>query len=147
MSDSLSAVLLDPSKRPAVEQACVGLIEAEVAGKRGVSGLAIKAAFKVVKKLRPDIITRVISDLLPEFVESMEGVYQDCKTSGAAIDTFIQGNSARVIRDLLQVTDKRAKTSKNPTLVSAYKKLRPIAEAQVGAALPRLGTLLRNQGV
>ena len=67
--------------------------------------------------------------------------------SSTPIDRYINANEVRVANDLLRVTDRRAETSKNDVLVSAYRKLRPMGEAQVKAALPRLGVLLKSQGL
>ena len=147
MAPELTSILEDSTRRRSLERGCVALIEAEVGGKRGVSGLAIKAAFKVVKRFRPDIIERVICDLLPEFISATDDAYQDAQKSSTPIDRFISANEARVANDLLRVTDRRAETSKNDVLVGAYRKLRPMGEAQVKAALPRLGVLLKTEGL
>ena len=147
MAPELTSILEDSARRRSLERGCVELIEAEVGGKRGVSGLAIKAAFKVVKRFRPDIIERVICDLLPEFISAMDDAYQAAQESSTPIDRYINANEVRVANDLLRVTDRRAETSKNDVLVSAYRKLRPMGEAQVKAALPRLGVLLKSQGL
>ena len=147
MASELMSVLEDSTRRRSLERGCVALVEAEVGGKRGVSGLAIKAAFKVVKRFRPDIIERVICDLLPEFIAAMDDAYREAQESSTPIERFISANEARVANDLLRVTDRRAETSKNEVLVSAYRKLRPMGEAQVKAALPRLGALLKDQGL
>ena len=46
---SLVTVVSDPARRRLVIEDCVALLEAEVDAKSGLSGLAIKAAYKAVK--------------------------------------------------------------------------------------------------
>ena len=64
---SLIDTIKDPAKRAAVLDDCVRLIDAEVAGKRGLTGVAVKAAFKSVKGLRPGMVRQSMDALLDDF--------------------------------------------------------------------------------
>lgn len=145
---TLAEILLTDENRPRLVRDCEQLIDAEVRDKSGVTGLAIKAGFKTVKAVKPGIIPDVIDFLLDDFVGAMEPHYADYVTSGAGeFPTFVVNRGDRIADDLLGITDRRAEKSKHRTLVKAYKKLRPKAQTQVVAAMPRLGTLIASYGV
>ncbi|MEW5740226.1 MAG: hypothetical protein AB1938_14940 [Myxococcota bacterium] len=151
MSDSASAdtlagrLLSDKSKRPAILSDCVKLIDDEVASKSGLSGLAIKAAYKVVCAVKPGIIRESMDQLLDDFVHRLEPFYVDHRKGGAAPTAFgetLSRRPAEVADALLGITDDRAKKAKNATLKSAYEKLRPQAKKHVEEAVPRVGRTL-----
>jgi hypothetical protein len=67
--------------------------------------------------------------------------------SGAAPKGFadaLSKQSGAVADALLGITDDRAKRAQNPTLKSAYAKLRPQARKHVEEAVPRLGRTLAD---
>lgn len=145
---TLADVLLTDENRPRLVRECVTLIDAEVADKRGVSGLAIKAGFKTVKAVKPGIIPDVTDFLLDDFVAAMEPHYAaHLDDGGGDFPKFAVGRGDRIAHDLLGITDRRAEKSKHRTLVKAYKKLRPTAQKQVVAAMPRLGRMLNSFGL
>ena len=145
---TLAEILLTDENRPRLVRDCEQLIDAEVRDKSGVTGLAIKAGFKTVKAVKPGIIPDVVDFLLDDFVGAMEPHYADYVTGGTGeFPKFVVSRGARIADDLLGITDRRAEKSKHRTLVEAYKKLRPKAQTQVVAAMPRLGTLIASYGV
>ena len=145
---NLSEVLLDPTRSQEVIDACVALIEAEVASKRGLTGMGIKAGFAAVKKFKPGIIAQLITTLLPEFIGALEPFYQEfLKTGGGDIAVFVNAQKAKCAEGLLNITDTRALKSKHKVLVGTYNKLRPLAMTQVSGAMPKVGTLLKTFGL
>lgn len=68
----LTEILTQAEQRPAVVRDCVALLDAEVANKRGVSGLAIKAGYKVVKTVKPGLIAEAFNDLLDDFAARLD---------------------------------------------------------------------------
>ena len=54
---TLAEVLLVPGKRPKVVDDCVRIVDEEVDSKGGLSGLAIKGAYALVKAVKPGFIT------------------------------------------------------------------------------------------
>ena len=145
---SLASILLDPTQINQVAQACVSLIESEVSSKKGLKGMGIKAGFAAVKRWKPNVISQLVLTLLPEFVDAIEPFYQEFIKSGQAdFKQYLMGQKDRVIMGLLSVTDLRASKSKHKILVSTYKKLRPLAEAQVAAAMPKLTSVLNSFGL
>jgi hypothetical protein len=146
MTDTLITRLLsDTSRRPALLADCVRLIDEEVAAKGGLSGMAIKAAYKVVGAVKPGIIRESMDALLDDFVARLEPFYAQHRASGAAPSEFgrsLERRAGEVADALLGITDDRAKRATNTTLKSAYEKLRPQAKKHVEEAVPRVGRTL-----
>lgn len=145
---TLKENLLVEGKRPVVLDDCTKLIDEEVDSKGGLSGMAIKLAFKTVKALKPGMIRESVDYLLDEFVEKMEPFYAEYQNQGAAggIEKLVTSKAAPIADALLSITDARAARSKNKVIKGAYEKLRPEGKRQVEAAMPRVGRMLAKHG-
>lgn len=141
---SLNDALLGNDKKPAVVEDCLHLIDAEVADKGGLSGLAIKAGYGVVKGIKPGFVKQAVSDLLPEFATALDPIYQEAKSGGKPVGDYMSQNSARVADALLAITDAKAQKSKSGAVKGAYEKLRGSAKKNVEAAVPRLGKMIEK---
>src|SRR5580693_8935920 len=108
---SLTEALTGETKKSAVIEDCVTLIDAEVADKGGLTGLAIKAGYKTVQGIKPGFVRQVVTDLLPEFAVALEPIYQEARTSGHTVREHFSSNTARVADALLTITDDKAKRS------------------------------------
>ena len=75
---SLVEVLKDSGKRAAVIADCEQLLEAEVADKKGLSGMGVKGAFKVVKKFKPGMIRLTLDDMIDDLRKS-DPFWQECQ--------------------------------------------------------------------
>ncbi len=139
---SLVDTVKDPSKRAAVLDSCVRLIDAEVASKRGLTGVAVKAAFKSVKGLRPGMVRQSMDALLDDFSATVDPFWQECQSSGTPSRSFFASRKNDVANALLGITDARAAKSPHRVLVRAYKSLRGKAIHHIGDAMPRFGDLL-----
>lgn len=144
--DSLTHRLLsDASKRTHILSDCERLIEDEVAHKGGLTGLAIKGAYKVVCAIKPGIIREAMDGLLDDFVKRLEPFFAEHRGAGLEPRTFgdfLAKRSGVVADALLGITDDRARNAKNATLKSAYDKLRPQAKKHVEEAVPHVGRTL-----
>jgi len=138
---TLTELSSDPARRGRIVDDMALVVEEEVASKTGLTGLAIKAAFGVVKALKPGIIREMCSSLLPEFAAALDPIV-DARPAGRPAAEHLLANGDRVTAALLGVTDARARKTDHATLLKAYQKLRPMAEKQVVAALPRVGRVL-----
>ena len=126
-------------------QDCVHLIESEVASKKGLSGMALKTAFKAIKKVKPSIIEGVVRFLLPQFASTFDSIYTQYKnTQFSTLEDYFNQAQDQVTSALLSVTDQRALKSSNAFLVKTYNKLRPLGEAHVKSALPQLANVLQK---
>jgi hypothetical protein len=138
---TLADIISDALRRRMVVKDAAVLLDDEVASKTGVAGLAIKAAFAMVKAVKPGIIPETIDGLLPEFAAAIDPILAQ-REPKVGIVPFVLSREKDVVNALLGVTDKRAQRTSHKTLLSAYQKLRPTAEKQVAAGLPRLSRLI-----
>ncbi|MFZ9886779.1 MAG: DUF6918 family protein [Myxococcota bacterium] len=138
-------ILEDAKKRPAILNDCERVIEEEVGAKSGLSGMAIKAGYLVVCKIKPGIIRESMDGLLDDFVRRIDPFWQEHRSAGGSPEAFpgyMNGKSAQIADALLGITDDRARRANNKTLVSAYEKLRPQGKKLVADAIPRVSAML-----
>lgn len=141
---SLADVIKDDKKRRVVVDDCLALIEAEVADKSGLSGMAIKAGYKTVASLKPGMIPMAMNHLLDDFALKIDPHWQDCQKTGGDARAYFSKKKTEISNALLSITDARAARSSHKVLVGTYNKLRPLAVEQVGMAMPRLADLLKK---
>jgi hypothetical protein len=145
MAATLEEILLTPDNRPKVIADCQTLIDQEVADKSGISGTAIKLAYKTVNAFASGIVHDVVEALLPDFVAKLEPYYADFATSGGSeFGDYLAKRGGEVAESLLAVTDERAANSERAPLRKAYSTVRPSGARNVEAALPRLGALIQK---
>lgn len=131
-------------RRAAVIDDALTVLDAEVADKGGVSGLAIKAAYATVKGIQPGFVRKVVSHLLDDFLDRLDPVYQEALQAGKPPGEHLVAERARVASALLEVTDARAESSDKPVIKKAYQRLRPSAARHVEDAAPRLAAMLER---
>ena len=139
----LTEAIADDAKRRLIVDDGVQLLEDEVRSKRGLSGVAVKAGFKVVKAFRPGILPMAMNSLLDEFAAQIDPYYDAFEASGGNdLGRYFVQNGTQIANSLLSITDARASVSPNPPLKKAYSKLRPSAAQHIQDALPRLGAMV-----
>ncbi len=145
MAATLREILLAPDVEPAVGAECYQLIGLELADKTGVSGTALKLAYKTVNTFMPGHIEFMVRDLLPDMVDQLDPFWADFRTSGGAeFGDYLTKRGDEVAEALLTVTDARAAASGRPTVIKAYKSVRGNAVKHITAALPRVGALVQK---
>lgn len=142
---ALKDKLGNASQRPHVIDEACRILDAEVADKGGLSGIAIKAAYGVVKNIKPGFIPQVVDTLLDEFLDAVEKV-QATAAEGTKASVAVRNNPGQLADNLLAVTDRRAAKAERPVVASTYEKLRPSAKKHVEASVPRLAQLLERLG-
>ena len=150
MSDSVDPkslegrLLSDKSKRPALLDACVKLVDDEVRSKGGVTGIAIKGGYKIICKIKPGIIREAMDALVDDFVRRVEPFFEAHKESGdaSAFGDTLRSRKDDVAEALLGITDDRAKRAKQMTMKKVYGKLRPQAKKHVMDAVPGVAVML-----
>ncbi|MEN9787500.1 MAG: hypothetical protein RLZZ299_2764 [Pseudomonadota bacterium] len=140
---SLTSVLADPSRRRRVIEGGAALVEAEVAGKGGLSGLALKGGFAVVKKAKPDFVPAALDALMDTFAARIDPFWERCQAEGAEARSYFVTHGPSIADALLAVTDAKARSVAGPVR-AVYDKLRPEARKHVLEAMPRLGDLVRT---
>jgi hypothetical protein len=141
---NLTEALAGADNKAAVIDDCCALIDAEVGDKGGLTGLAIKAGYKTVQGIKPGFVRNVVSDLLPEFAQVLEPIYQEARANGRGVREHFTSNSARVADALLTITDEKAKRAKSGMVKGTYEKLRGSAKKNVEAAVPRLAAMIEK---
>jgi hypothetical protein len=140
---SLKEQLGSGEKRQQVIEDAIKVLDAEVADKGGLTGLAVKGGYKVVQGVRPGFVRDVVTGLLDDFLDSVDPVYQEAKQKSRPAGAYLLENKGRVAEALLGVTDRKAQRAEG-MIKKAYDKLRPMAKGQVEAAAPRLAQLLEK---
>lgn len=145
MAESLKNILLDPSRRPAVVEDLTKLVDAEVGDKSGVSGLAVKGGYAVLKKINSGFVPDAVDGMLDDFVNRMEPFYAEYAANpSGSLANFLTANGSDVADALLGVTDDRAENSRRDSVKKVYAKLRPQGKKHVEEALPRLGDVISS---
>jgi hypothetical protein len=143
MAATLQEILLSPDYQPQVVADCYDLIQQEVSDKSGITGTAVKVAYKTVTAFAPGHIRYMVESLLPQLAETLDPFWADFTASGSSeFGDYLVKRSDEVSEALLSVTDARAQASDRPAIVKAYRAVRGSAGRQIAAALPRVGDLV-----
>ena len=145
MAATLQEILLTPDTQPQVTADCLTLIKQEVSAKSGISGTAVKLAYKTVNAFASGYLQSMVESLLPDMIAKLEPYWADFSASGASgFGDYLVKRSDEVSDALLSVTDQRAAASDRPTIIKAYRSVRGGAAKHVTAALPALGALVQK---
>ncbi|TCP49186.1 hypothetical protein EV191_1098 [Tamaricihabitans halophyticus] len=146
MAQALDQILLSESKRPEVVTDFQNLIDEEVSGKKGVSGLAVKGVYGTVKAVKSGMIHDAVDSLLDDFVQRLQPFYAEYQTAGGGtpLSEYLSGRGDEVADALLGVTDERAGNSQRKSVKNGYEKLRPQAKKHVEEAVPQIGSLIEK---
>ena len=143
MAATLQEILLAPDTRPQVIADCHTLLQQEVAGMSGISGTAVKLAYKTVITFAPGHVRFMVGELVPDMVVKLDPFWADFRSSGGSgFGDYLAKRGDEVAEALLTVTDARAAASSRPTVIKAYGSVRGSALKHVQAALPRVGDLV-----
>lgn len=141
---SLKEALMDAERGKLIDDV-VELIDDEVRGKNGLTGLALKGGYKVVKKLKGGrMIHKAVDNLLDDFTDAIEPIhaeYRESAASDASFALYLRDHDAQASNALLAITDKRAEGADNRVVLKTYQKLRPQADKHVRQALDGVGRL------
>ena len=145
MTATLQEILLAPDTQPLVTADCLTLIKQEVSAKSGVSGTAVKLAYKTVSAFASGYLQSMVETLIPDMADKLQPYWADFAGSGASeFGDYLVKRSDEVSEALLSVTDARAEVSERPTIQKAYRAVRGGAAKHVAAALPNLGSLVEK---
>ena len=143
MAVTLQEILLAPDVKPQVVQDCCALIDSEVASKSGISGTAVKLAYKTVSAFAKGYVRQTVVNLLPQIVEKLQPFWADFNDSGSSgFGDYLVKRGDEVSEVLLSVTDARAEKSSRATVIKAYRSIRGGAGRHIKAALPQVGELV-----
>ena len=142
---TLREIMLAPQAQPQVINDALTLVDEQISDKSGISGTAIKLAYKAVISFSPDHIRYMVEQLTPQMLDQLEPYWGDFKASGGGVfGDYLAKNGEQVSESLLTITDARAEASNRAVIVKAYKSVRGGASKNVQAALPALGALVQK---
>ena len=111
----------------------------------GISGTAVKLAYKAVITFSPGHIRHMVEVLLPEMTGELEPYWAQFSASGdPEFGGYLAERGDEVTQALLAVTDARGAASSRPVITKAYGAVRDKAARHVTAALPRVGALVQK---
>jgi hypothetical protein len=140
---TLQQILLAPDVQPHVVSDCLTLIEEQVSEKSGVSGTAVKLAYKTASTFAPGYLRTTVENLLPDIVDALAPYWADFSTSGGSdFGDYLAKRGDEVSEALLRVSDHHAEASNRPVIVKAYQAVRSGAGKHIEAALPAVGKLV-----
>src|SRR3954454_19863525 len=112
---TLKDILTRPGIRPQVIADCERLIEEEVSSK-GLAGIPIKAAYAIVKAVKPGFVPEVVDHMLDDFSDRLDPIYQAAVTKNEPVSAYFNARTGEVAEALLAITDLRAQRAKNQAI-------------------------------
>jgi len=128
-------------RKQIIDDAC-HVLDQEVADKSGLGGMAVKAAYAIVKGIKPGFIGQAVDHLLDDFLDVLAPYIDEAKQKNVKPGSLILENRSKMANGLLAVTDRKAQKADNAVVRKSYEKLRPAAQKHVEAAAPRLAQLV-----
>lgn len=136
----------DETVRANIVADCTKLIDAQVAAKGGLSGMAMKTAYGMIKGVGSGYIPGALNRLLPEACQAIDPIWQEGKAAGDPVQ-YLSEHSDRTADSILSVTDARIKRSDNGVVNATYQKLRKSVKNDVEAAIPGLAEIIGSHAV
>ncbi len=137
----LTSKIKDKSVRDGIVTDCTYLIDEQVAAKGGLSGMALKATYGVVKGLGGDYVPGAIKRLLPEAMTALEPIWNEGEAAGDPVG-YLSEHSDRTADILLSTTDARIARNGGGIVGASYHKLRKSVKQDVVTAVPELARII-----
>jgi hypothetical protein len=138
----LRELLGGSSIRPQLIKDAWEVLDQEVADKSGLSGMAIKTAYSVVKGIKAGFIPDVVNALLDDFLDTLDPLRAKAEEQGVPVGDYFRRDPDQVAERLLAITDARVEKAERPVIKKTYEKLRPSAKKHVETAVPRIAELV-----
>jgi len=141
---TMQEILASETTRARLIDDCTQLIDDEVQKKSGLSGVAIKTGYKVVKGLKPGAIREATDKLIDDFGKHLQPLADEAKEKNLSIATYFDQERSRVADAMLRITDDRAEKATHKIVKGSYLKLRPTAKKHVEEAAAGVGKLVEK---
>lgn len=139
VDNPLSRQLLAPATFEPVVADCEALVAEEIARR----GMAMRTAFGLAQRAKPELVTRALRNLLPDFARRMDSFYVDWQAHGeGTFQDYLVAHDREVADALLSLTDERIAEVQSGPVRTGYQRLRGRAEREVTAALPAVADTL-----
>jgi hypothetical protein len=140
---TLTAVLADSKRRAAVVRDVERIVDEEVAARRGIQGVALRAGYAAFRRLRPGIVRVALDRLLPLFAPVIDRHWEAAVASGDP-EGWFEREAEAIADGLLAVTDAVSHRITNPVALGLYRSLRGQARPHVATGVTRIPPLLRK---
>jgi len=137
----LSDNLLNPDRKALMTQDFCEMIDAQVASKSGLSGIAIKTAFAALKGIKPNYIYGVVDSLLQPCFTAIDPLWEQGLEQGEPVE-YLKAHKSQTADALLAVTDAKVKNTKIQVVRGVYDKLRNSAKQHVEEAVPDFAEII-----
>jgi hypothetical protein len=137
---NLSDMLKDSSIKASIVEDCTRLMDQQVASKSGLSGMALKTAYKVVNGVGPSYIPGAVGRVLPEAFKALNPMWHEGLQAGDPVGHLVN-NRSQTADVILSVTDARVHKASG-VVAGAYKKLRKSVKGDVEEAVPGLAKII-----
>ncbi|MEB3229948.1 MAG: hypothetical protein VKJ64_02990 [Leptolyngbyaceae bacterium] len=137
----LNDILSDSTVKDKVIADCIQLMDEQVTAKKGIGGMALKTAYRVIKGLGPNYLSSAVNTLLPTVCDAIDPIWDDAVKSDDAVE-YLSQNRSEVADQLLGVTDARIAKSSNKAVKGAYNQLRKSIKGDVEDAVPGLAKII-----
>jgi hypothetical protein len=142
---TLQELFLNDANFPRLVADTQALVEGELANKGGISGTAVKAAYKAVTAFAPGYYQETLSGMLPDMITQLQPYWADFGASGGGdFGDYLSKRGDEVSESLLSVTDNMAQLSGRAAVVKAYQMVRGGAGKNIEAALPAMGAMVQK---
>ncbi len=139
----LQDVLQNPAIYTSLVSSCQDLLDQQVASKGGLSGVALKTTYGLVKGVGPNYISGAIARLLPEVMKALDPLWDEGLATGDPVD-YLSRNCDQAAACLLSVTDLRVKATRYTVVKTSYGNLRQSVKADIASAVPQLAQILNH---
>ncbi|WJZ01326.1 DUF6918 family protein [Corynebacterium freiburgense] len=121
------------------------LITKSVSDMSGVGGVAVKGAMAAATKYDSEIVSKVVSRLLPDIAEGLNPKWLAFLASGDSdFGAYLDSQKADVASSILEITDQRAQEEGNPTLSKIYGTVRSKGAQAIEANAGNIGTIIQR---
>lgn len=122
---------------------CTQLIDEQVAAKGGLSGVALKATYTVIKGVSNDYVTGAVRRLLPETLSALNPIWTEGVEYGDPV-AYLSEHSDRTADLILSTTDARIAKNGGGIVGASYQKLRKSIKRDVVDAVPDLAKIIHK---
>ncbi len=132
----------DKATRAAIAADCTQLINQQVSAKGGLSGMALKTAYKVVNGISADYVPGALMRLMPETLTNLDPIWEEGIQAGNPA-AYLSEHSDRTADAILAATDARIARSEG-VIKTTYNRLRKSVKSDVVTAVPGLAAILQK---
>jgi hypothetical protein len=138
---TLNDALAGPGSRAQVISDCQTIIDEEVSSK-GLTGIPIKAAYAVVKAVKPGFVPEVIDHMLDDFCRRLDPIYPQARAKNEPVTAYFKRAHRRGGRGAAADHGRARAAGKEPDLEVGVLEAARGAKKHVEAAVPRIARLV-----